>query len=446
MDLDKANILIADDEPNTLKVLSAIFCGEGYNVYSSADGKKAMDIMDNQNIDAVITDLKMPGRDGMELFDFIMEKHPDTPVIFLTAYGTVESAARALANGAFYYFVKPPDFLKLRKILERAVEHRRLKTELEYLRVRLGCRRRSSLTGRTEGMLKIAEIIGSVKDSASSVLISGETGTGKELMAKALHYGGIRKLKPFVAVNCAAIPGDLIEPELFGYERGVFAGACARRAGKLEEAGAGTLFLDEIGELELPLQAKLLRVLQEREMQRTGGARKIKMNFRLVCSTKRDLRAEVRKGNFREDLFYRINVVHIAIPPLRERAEDVPLLAAEFLNEYCLREGKKVVIPTDIMEMLQRYPWPGNVRQLRNVIERAVVLAPEGAITPRELPPEMLQFKKHQALGVSLKTLKELEIQAIRKALSHCGGNKSKAAKVLGISRKSFYKKLSGAI
>ncbi|MDA8172479.1 MAG: sigma-54 dependent transcriptional regulator [Nitrospiraceae bacterium] len=443
--VNKASILLVDDEPNALKVLSAIFSGDGYKVFSSTDGAKAMDIMDGQGIDAVITDLRMPGRDGMELFDFVLERHPGTPVIFLTAHGTVESAVEALTRGAFYYFVKPPDFLKLKKMLERAIGHRRSRRELEGLKTGPGCQRRINLTGGTDGMLRVAEIIESVRDSTSSVLISGETGTGKELAARALHYGGARRDLPFVAVNCAAIPGELIESELFGYEKGAFTGAYSRRIGRFEEAGAGTLFLDEIGELAHPLQSKLLRVLEERDMQRIGGSRRIKTNFRLVCSTNRDLQAEVQRGNFRQDLFYRVNVVHIKMPPLRDRIEDLPLLAAEFLNEYCLREDKKLLIPADMMETLQRYSWPGNVRQLRNVIERAVVLAPGGAITAGQLPSEILYFKRRRGLADTLKTLKELETMAVKKALTQCRGNKSKAAKALGISRKSFYKKLGGA-
>ncbi len=443
---NKANILIADDEPNTLKVLSAILSAEGYNVFASPDGSEAMETMDRQSIDAVITDLRMPCTDGMGLFDFVMRRHPGVPVIFLTAYGTVESAVQALIKGAFYYFVKPPDFLKLKKMLERAIEQRRLKHEIERLKISLGCRRRVNLTGKTDGMLRVSGIIESVSDSASSVLITGETGTGKELAARAIHYGGVRRDLPFVAANCAAIPAELIESELFGYEKGAFTGACSRRIGRFEEAGAGTLFLDEIGELGHSLQSKLLRVLEEREMQRLGGNRRIKMNFRLICSTNRELHAEVKKGNFREDLFYRINIVHINMPPLRERMEDLPLLAAEFLNEYCTREGKKLSIPPDMMGILQGYSWPGNVRQLRNVIERAVVLAAGGAITAGEMPAEILSFKRRRGLAGSLKTLRELEIQAVKRALSQCRGNKSQAARALGISRKSFYKKLGGAL
>ena len=443
---DKADILIVDDEPNARKVLAAILAGEGYNVFSSPDAAGAMDVMETRDIDAVVTDLKMPGIDGMGLLDFVMEKHSRTPVIFLTAYGTVDSAVQALTRGAFYYFVKPPDFLKLKKMLGQAVEHRRLKRELESLRARLGCQRRMCLIGRTEGMLRVSEVIESVKDTASSVLITGETGTGKEMAARALHYGSARRDMPFVAVNCAAIPGGLLEAELFGYEKGAFTGAFARGIGMFEKAGAGTLFLDEIGELGLALQAKLLRVLEEREMQRIGGDRRIKMNFRLVCSTGRDLRAEVQKGGFREDLFYRINVVHLRMPPLRERAGDLPILAADFLNEYCQREGKRLLITAEVMDMLQKYTWPGNVRQLRNVVERAVVLAAGQTITPEDLPQEISCFRRRQQLAPAPKTLRELELQAVRKVLAQCRGNKSRAAKALGISRKSFYKKLGALL
>ena len=438
----KAGILVVDDEPNTRKVLGAIFAGEGYNVFSSPDAAGAIEIMETRDIDVVVTDLRMPGGDGMELFDFVMERRPDTPVIFLTAYGTVDSAVQALTRGAFYYYVKPPDFLKLKKMVEKAVEHRRMKCELESLRAGLARPQGAGLIGRTEGMLRVSEAIDSVKDTSSSVLISGETGTGKEMAARALHYGSVRGDTPFVAVNCAAIPGGLLEAELFGHEKGAFTGASTRRIGMFEKAGAGTLFLDEIGELPLALQAKLLRVLEEREMQRIGGNRKIRMNFRLVSSTNRDLRAEVRKGSFRADLFYRINVVHIKMPPLRERADDLPVLAAGFLNEYCRREGKRLAMPAEVMGMLQRYTWPGNVRELKNVVERAVVLASGMEVTPEDLPQNISCFRRRQQPYNAPKTLRELEMQAVKRVLAQCRGNKSRAAKALGISRKSFYRKL----
>jgi len=295
------------------------------------------------------------------------------PFIFLTAYGSVDAAVHAITQGAFYYFIKPPDYIKLKGILARAVEQRSLKREIKELRKMVASGSSSErIIGRTPEILKIYDTIEAIKDSMSSVLICGETGTGKELIARSLHYLSVRREKPFVAVNCAAIPRELIESELFGYEKGAFSGATSRRIGRFEEAHDGTIFLDEIGELEMSLQAKLLRVLQEKEIERIGSNRKIKVNFRLVSSTNRDLAAETALGNFREDLFYRLNVVQITVPSLRERKEDLPLLSAEFVREIGVKEGKTVIMDDEVMKAFMAYSWPGNIRQLRNVIERAV--------------------------------------------------------------------------
>jgi two-component system response regulator HydG len=287
------------------------------------------------------------------------------------------------------------------------------------------------------------ETIKAVKISPSSVLICGETGTGKELIARALHDTGATSDGPFVAVNCAAIPKELIEAELFGCEKGAFTGAVARRIGKFEEAANGVMFLDEIGELELSMQAKLLRVLQEREIERIGSNRKIKVGFRLISATNGDLLEGVKKGSFREDLFYRINVIEIKVPPLRERKDDIPLLAAAFLEEFSAREKKRVALTEEVLEAFREYHWPGNVRQLRNIIERAVVLNTTKTITLDALPAEFCLFGENQKPAESRKTLRELELLAVKDALHACNGNKSKAAKLLNISRKAFYKRLN---
>ncbi len=444
MDKRKGKILIVDDELNAVRVLSAILSEEGYHIYESMDVGKAIKIVSKEDVDVVITDLKMPGKDGMQFFEYINEKHPDIPVIFLTAYGTVESAVDVVDSGAFYYFIKPPDYVKLKSILARAVEQRLLKREVEHLKRRISegdgqCH----IIGNNPEMHKILETVKSIKDSASSVLITGDTGTGKELIARVLHYSSARKDNPFISVNCAAIPKDLIESEFFGYEKGAFTGAISMRKGKFEEAAGGTIFLDEIGELEPTLQAKLLRVLQEREIERLGSNKKIKVDFRLVCSTNRNLKSEVEAGNFREDLFYRVNVVDVEMPPLRERKDDIPILVSEFVNEFCIREKKALTLSEEVMEIFQRYHWPGNVRQLKNIVERAVVLARGNTITTGELPEEFLSLKQQRDCShSSLKTLKELEVQVIKEALDKCNGNKSKAAKGLGISRKAFYKRI----
>ena len=435
-----------DDEVNAIRVLSAILSEEGYEVLTSTNVEYASKVINDNDIDAVITDFKMPGRDGMRLFEYVCEIKPDIPVVFLTAYGTIESAVAAMTRGAFYYFLKPPDYGKLKGIVARAVEQRRLKREIDLLKNRLGEENgRYRIIGNTPALRKTFETMEAVKDSVSNVLVAGETGTGKELIARALHYRSLRSSMPFVAVNCAAIPKELIEVELFGCEKGAFTGAVSRRTGKFEEAANGVIFLDEISELEVSLQAKLLRVLQGREIGRIGSNKKIRVEFRLISATNRDLAEEVKKGRFREDLYYRINVVEIKVPPLRERKDDIPLLATSFLNEFCAEQRKMVTLSNEVMRTLQQYYWPGNIRQLRNVIERAVVLARGSQIGVRELPGDMLPPRRQAANNHSPKTLKELEMQAIRETLHKCKGNKSKTAKILGISRKAFYKRLREA-
>jgi len=435
-------VLVVDDEPNAVKVLSAILLEAGYNVIESLNAERALKMLHQDNIDTVITDLKMPGKDGMQFFEYVTENYPDIPVIFLTAYGTVESAVYAITKGAFYYFTKPPDYLKLKSILKRAVEQHRLKKELQELRRKILNGENSRIIKASPNMLKIFDIVTAVKDSNSSVLICGKTGTGKEVIARELHYKSNRKDKPFVAVNCAAIPKELLESELFGYEKGAFTGAVSRRLGKFEEAAEGTLFLDEIGELELSLQAKILRVLQEREIERLGSNKKIKVGFRLISSTNRDLKKAVQAGNFREDLFYRINVVRIDVPQLRERRDDIPLLISEFVKEFCIREKKVLTVSDEAINIFMDYHWPGNVRQLRNVIESAVVIAKGKSITLKELPEECISRKRHNPSANPVRPLKELELQAIKDGLRECGGNKLRAAKMLGISRKALYKRL----
>ncbi len=438
------HILIVDDEQNALRVLSAILKEDGHTVREAMDYNGALNIVNRHDIDVVITDMKMPDRDGMQLFEYLSENHPDIPVIFLTAYGTVDSAVHAITQGAFYYFIKPPDYAKLKGILARALEQRLLKREIESLKSRLGLEEHEGrIIGKATELVKIFETINAVKDSISSVLICGETGTGKELIARSLHFQSTRKGKPFVAVNCAAMPSGLLESELFGYEKGAFTGATARRIGRFEEAADGTVFLDEIGELELQLQAKLLRVLQEKEIERLGSNKKIPVNFRLISSTNRDLTHEIKVGRFREDLYYRINVVNIKVPPLRERMDDIPLLTAEFVKEYCAREKKSLQVSGEVMEIFHHFDWPGNIRQLRNIIERAAVLAKGKTITVRDLPDEMRLCAVRKASEDSIiRPLREVEMEAVRSALAEVKGNKSKAAELLGISRKALYKRL----
>ncbi|HMK50802.1 MAG TPA: sigma-54 dependent transcriptional regulator [Thermodesulfovibrionales bacterium] len=436
-------ILIVDDEPNAIKVLSAILVNDGYDVFDATDGKTAVRTVSNKDIDLVITDIKMPGMNGMQLFEYLHNAHPDIPIIFLTAYGTVEDAVDALTMGSFYYFIKPPDYSKLRTVVSKAVEQRRMKKELASLREMVTDKDAGhEIVGNSPAILKLKDTIKTIRDSESSVLITGETGTGKELIARALHYSSSMKNNPFVAMSCAAIPRELLEAELFGFEKGAFTGALSFKPGKFEAAAGGTLFLDEIAELEINLQVKLLRVLQEREIERLGSNKKIDLKFRLISSTNRDLKKEIKAGRFREDLFYRINVVHIVVPPLRDRREDIPLLTLKFIKEMCARENKMLTASDEVLEVFQAYHWPGNIRQLRNVVERAVLLAKGEKITVKDLPIEYNRVRRLKEINNSQLTLKEIERDAIKSVLLQCEGNKSEACRILGISRKAFYKRL----
>ncbi|MFZ2196130.1 MAG: sigma-54 dependent transcriptional regulator, partial [Thermodesulfovibrionales bacterium] len=420
----KGDILVVDDEPNAVKVLSAILTEEGYFVHESMDVASATNVIHKENVDVVITDLKMPGRDGMDFFGYIRENKNDIPVIFLTAYGTVDSAVSAMLGGAYYYFIKPPDYVKLKDIIARAIRQKSIKQDIDLIeKPKLDALEDNGLTGNGGQVRVINETIKTVKDSSSTVLITGETGTGKELVARALHFCSRRKAAPFIAVNCAAIPKELIESELFGCERGAFTGAHARRIGKFEETSGGTIFLDELGELDIGVQAKILRVLQEKEIVRLGGNTKIKVDCRVIASTNRDLRQEVKEGRFREDLFYRINVIEIKVPALRDRKEDIPFLVSKFVHEFTAREQKMVSVSEEVLEVFRGYQWPGNVRQLMNVIERAVVLAKGDSITLSDLPEELNPAGKApqnmQTVNAvtEKKTLWEIELQAIRESL-----------------------------
>ena len=445
---NKTNVLIVDDEPNARKVLSAILKEVPYNIYQADGVDRALEIVSSEDIDAVITDLKMPGRDGLYLFNYLKLNRPDIPVIFLTAFGTVDSAVTAMTEGAFFYFIKPPDYAKLKAILARAVEQKKLKNEITDLRSQLESTYKfSSIIGKSPGMESVFRMVEAIKDSSISVLVSGETGTGKDLFANAIHYTSRRHYSPFVAVNCAAVPRELLEAEFFGHEKGAFTGAVSRRIGKFEEASTGTLFLDEIGELELSLQAKILRAIQEKEIERIGANKKIKIDIRLIASTNRDLAKEVEQKNFRADLYYRLNVMQIKLPPLRKRKSDIPLLVTHFIDKFSQRENKHVSsVSPDVMNVFLSHSWPGNLRELENVIERAVVLARDEVIGIRGIPDEI----KKQAINNNIradvvKPLRELENETIINAINTFNGNKSKAAKALGITRKALYNRLRKA-
>lgn len=438
-------VLIVDDEQTALKVLAAILEAEGFLVFQAGGVDHAIQILAREVVDAIITDMKMPGKTGLDLFHHVKSHHPDIPVIFLTAYGTVESAVSTMHNGAYHYFVKPPDYQQLKKVLTNATELGRLNRDVSLLRGRREDEYKSLfLLGDTPEMKRIYQIIQSIKNSSCNVLVCGETGTGKELIARALHFSSNRSHRPFVAVNCAAIPHDLIEAELFGHEKGAFTGASHRRVGRIEAAAGGTLFLDEIGELDSSVQSKLLRVLQEKEFNRLGDNSAIAIDFRLISSTNRDLRQEIVTGGFREDLYYRLNVVCINVPPLRERKGDIRQLTKAFVEEFCVREAKVLSLKEDVFAALQAYSWPGNVRELKNVVEGLVVLAKGRKATVEDLPEVVCSKAACVVNGRSIRTLRELEGQTIKEALQQCDGNKSRAAKLLGISRKTLYKRIEG--
>ncbi len=434
--MKNASVLLVDDEPNATRVLSAILRADKYSVLEAMCVDSALNLMKRNPVDAIITDIKMPGKDGYELFEHVSKHYPHIPVMFLTAYGKIDSAVTALSKGAYYYFVKPPDYQKLKQVLSTAISQVRQQADSGLPEAA------APPQSNSEVMQRVYSTLAAIKDTETSVLISGETGTGKEIIANYLHYQSVRRDRPFVAVNCAAIPRDLLESELFGYEKGAFTGANQSRAGKFEESAGGTLLLDEIGEMDPGLQAKLLRVLQERQVQRLGSNRKIDIDFRLVTSTNRNLLAEMESGRFRSDLFYRINVVHIDIPPLRDRKEDIPMLATRFLNEFSQRESRHLRFSDEIFNVLTAYPWPGNVRQLKNAVERAVVICPGPRVCSSHLPEEIRIFSCDNKPADGVQPLRSLELQAVQDALNACNGNKSAAAKKLGISRKALYHRL----
>jgi DNA-binding NtrC family response regulator len=440
-------ILLVDDKPNNLEVLGALLRQEGYEVRTARSGQEAL--LDARAVlpDVVITDLKMPKMDGLEFFQAVHALDADLPTIFITAFGTVESAVSAIKLGAYDYLSKPLDHEKLKLIVRRALDQRRITRENRELRAALQTRQAfAEIVGASPKMQRLLELVRTVAGSSSTVLLQGESGTGKELVARAVHEASPRRERRLVVVNCSALSESLLESELFGHEKGAFTGATARKRGWFEVADGGTLFLDEIGEVSPHLQVKLLRVLQERELERVGGTDPIRVDFRLITATNRDLKGDVAAGRFREDLYYRLSVISLKIPPLRERREDIPLLVSHFLQKCSRREGKQVSsVSPEVMERLVQYPWPGNVRQLENGIERAVVVAASDRLT-LDMFPEEIQDWSPEGRGPQRPpeefTLEEMERFLIEKTLERTGGNKSKAARLLNVHRRSIYNKL----
>ncbi len=442
-------ILLVDDEEGMRRLLSRVLSREGYEPTTAASGEEALRLVGSEQFDLVITDIKMAGMSGLELLHELKAFDPALPIIVITAYGTVESAVQALRAGAYDYITKPFENDEIKLTVAKAFERERLLAENRYLHQELEGRYAfSGIVGKSLAMQEVFEISSSVAQSNANVLITGESGTGKELIARAIHFSSPRKEKPFIVLNCAALSEGVLESELFGHERGAFTGATATKKGRFELAHEGTLFIDEVGEMSLAAQVKLLRVLQEHEFERVGGTRTIRSDVRLVAATNKNLEAEVKKGSFREDLFYRLNVVNIELPPLRERREDIEGLARHFLSKYVQETGKKIQdLAPRTLSCLLAYEWPGNVRELQNAIERAVVLARGEVITPRDLP-QGLQGDAQICLelperGGSLpEILEDLERQLILQTLKREGGSQTRAADALGIKRTTLRYKL----
>jgi DNA-binding NtrC family response regulator len=439
----KGRVLIADDEVNARTALVELLREEGYTVESAADGFKALGKLAEFAPHVVLTDLKMPGMDGIELLSKVREHDAGTAVIVMTAFGAVETAVGAMRAGARDYLTKPINVGELSVVLQREMEQVHLRAEAGLLRARLAERYRfENIVGNAAVMQEVFKTVAQVAGARASVLITGESGTGKELIAAAIHERSPRAKGPFVKLHCAALAESLLESELFGHERGAFTGAQARRDGRFFQANGGTLFLDEIGEISQAVQVKLLRFLQERAFERVGGNETISVDVRIIAATNRDLTQMVADGKFREDLFYRLNVINLEMPALRARPSDVPLLAMHFLRKYAAENGKQIAgFSTEALERLTGYRWPGNVRELENVVERAVVLTSSGDITGADLPPNLIPAKDRGAIQIPGATLDEIERYAITKTLESTGGSTGAAAEILNISvRKVQYK------
>jgi two-component system response regulator HydG len=441
-------ILIVDDEDPLRASLVKTLRKEGYEVLEAPDGETALELIRREPVSVVLTDLKMPGMDGVQLLKAIKAISPEVEVILMTAYGTIETAVEAMREGAYDYIEKPLRRAEVLKTVANAMERQVLLMENRYLHQQLqDARGVKRIIGQSEPMRRVMEIVQQVAPSSATVLIEGESGTGKEVIANAIHYSSPRRDKPFIKVSCAALPETLLESELFGYERGAFTGAEKRKPGRFELADGGTLFLDEIGLMPLHLQVKLLRVLQEHEFERLGGTQTIKVDVRLIAATNVDLAEAVRNGLFREDLFYRLNVINIKLPPLRERKEDIPLLVDHFIRLYSEKNSKPLRgISKHAMAALIRYNWPGNVRELENVIERAVVLSKDEVIDEGDLPRHIVeQEEEPRTITIPIgTTMDEVERIVIEETLKHTKGNKMLAAKLLGISYRTIYRKLNG--
>ena len=441
----KFTLLIIDDEKNIREGLAANFEMEGYNVKLAEDGQKGLDLIAKGDIDLVITDLRMPGVSGEEVLRKVATETPGIPVIVLTGHGSIDAAVDAMRNGAYDFLTKPLNLDQLTLIVKRALEarelslqHRQLKQEVENKHAL------DNIIGKSAEMQKVFELIKKVASSKASVLITGESGSGKEVVADAIHNLSSRKDHQCIKVHCAALSETLLESELFGHEKGAFTGADSLVKGRFELAHNSTIFLDEIGEINPSVQIKILRVLQEKAFERVGGTETINVDVRIVAATNRNLEEEVKKGNFREDLYYRLNVIHIHVPPLRDRKDDIPLLIAHFLEEFSKENGKDIKgIDARAKSAIFNYNWPGNIRELRNCIESAVVMCSGDEITLEDLPPSVSKAGTEQSISIPASaTLEEAEKIIIFQTLAANKNNKSKTAELLGIGRKTLHRKL----
>jgi len=443
----KEKILVVDDEASHRTMLNAVLTSEGYQISEADDGKAAIEAAEGEFYDLILMDVRMTELDGIEAMQEIKKISPAIPMIIMTAYGSVETAVDALKSGAYDYLTKPLDIEELKILIHKALDHYRLREENIVLRERLADRFDfSRIIGKSKAMKDLFETLAMVAPSDATVLLYGESGTGKEIVANALHENSPRARRPFIKVSCAALPETLLESELFGHERGAFTGAIGRKEGRFQLANGGTIFLDEVSEMSPTTQVKLLRVLQEREFEPLGSTKTIRVDIRIIAATNKNLEEEVKEGNFREDLFYRLNVVPIELPPLRKRKEDVPLLAKHFLNIYSEKAQTPIkgFLPKT-MDLMIRYDWPGSIRELENAIERAVLLCHGEYIAPQDLP-HAVQGAEGEALPTvavpSGMTLKEVEREVIVQTLEDTDGNRTQTARILGISRKTLQNKL----
>jgi two-component system NtrC family response regulator len=446
-------VLVVDDEKNYLLIMEHFLSEQGYRVLTAADAQTALNILEDTDLDLILTDMKMPGLNGIDLIRRVKDVDPDMPVVMMTAFGSVEKAVEAMRAGAYDFLLKPFENEVMLRTIERALEIGRLKRHNRLLRQELsGQIGFEEIIGASQSMRHIFDLIRTVAPTKSTVLITGESGTGKELIARAVHQLSPRKDNAFVAVNCAALPETLLESELFGHEKGAFTGATSARRGRFQLAHQGTLFLDEVGDIPLGIQIKLLRVLQERTFERLGGTTSHQVDVRILAATNQELKAAVTEGSFREDLYYRLNVVAVEVPPLRDRVEDIPLLAAHFVEKFGRETGKsQLTVEPATIEALQKHSFPGNVRELENVIERAVILCRGDAIRPADLPADLGQPPAHGLdldqvelpPGVGLnQTLEEIERKFIVTALRQAGGVQAQAAEALGLTKQTLYAKM----